>query len=85
MQSDLAAAALAGLAKRRVLAVAVLRQGRMVWASPALLTLFALDAEGATGKRFLDLVAADDRGSLATALDETVSYTHLTLPTNREV
>jgi len=71
MQSDLAAAALAGLAKRRVLAVAVLRQGRMVWASPALLTLFALDAEGATGKRFLDLVAADDRGSLATALDET--------------
>jgi diguanylate cyclase (GGDEF)-like protein/hemerythrin-like metal-binding protein/PAS domain S-box-containing protein len=71
MQSDIAAAALAGLAKRRVLAVAVLRQGRMVWASPALLSMFALDAATATGKRFLDLVAADDRGTMATALDET--------------
>jgi diguanylate cyclase (GGDEF)-like protein/hemerythrin-like metal-binding protein/PAS domain S-box-containing protein len=71
MQSDIAAAALAGLAKRRVLAVAVLRQGRMVWASPALLSMFALDAASATGKRFLDLVAADDRGPMATALDET--------------
>ncbi len=71
MQSDIAAAALAGLAKRRVLAVAVLRQGRMVWASPALLTMFSLDTATATGKRFLDLVAADDRGTMATALDET--------------
>jgi diguanylate cyclase (GGDEF)-like protein/hemerythrin-like metal-binding protein/PAS domain S-box-containing protein len=71
MQSDIAAAALAGLAKRRVLAVAVLRQGRMVWASPALLSMFALDTATATGKRFLDLVASDDRGTMATALDET--------------
>ena len=71
MQPDLAAAALAGLAKRRVLAVAVLRQGRIVWASPALLALFALEPEGAVGKRFIELVAPDDRGTLASTLDET--------------
>ncbi|MGA8051372.1 MAG: bacteriohemerythrin [Burkholderiales bacterium] len=70
MQSDLAAAALAGLAKRRVLAVAVLRQGRVIWASPALLTMFGLEANTAVGRRFLDLVGADDRAALVTALDE---------------
>jgi len=71
MQSDLAAAALAGLAKRRVLAVAVLRHARMVWASPALLAMFGLEAAAASGKRFLDLVAAEDRETLAGLLDET--------------
>jgi len=70
MQSDLATAALAGLAKRRVLAIAVLRQARLVWASPALLAMFGLEPDAATGKRFLDLVAPDDRKSLAGVLDE---------------
>ena len=59
MQSDIAAAALAGLAKRRVLAVAVLRQGRMVWASPALLSMFALETTLASrSRRTRSIVAA---------------------------
>ncbi|MGH8745670.1 MAG: hypothetical protein ACREUK_04180, partial [Burkholderiales bacterium] len=56
METDLAAAALAGLATRRVLAVAVLRGGRIVWASPALLAMFGLDADAAGEPRLLDLV-----------------------------
>jgi len=71
MQSDLAVAALAGLAKRRVLAVAVLRQAQLIWASPALLAMFGLESDAAAGKRFLDLVAAEDREMLAGVLDET--------------
>jgi diguanylate cyclase (GGDEF)-like protein/hemerythrin-like metal-binding protein len=67
MQPDLAAAALAGLALRRVLAAAVLRQGRIVWASPGLLAMFGLEAGEA---RFLDLVAPADREALAEALQE---------------
>jgi len=71
MHSDLAVASLAGLAKRRVLAVAALRQARVIWASPALLAMFGLEPDAATGKRFLDLVAAEDREMLAGVLDET--------------
>ncbi len=71
MQSDLAAAALVGLATRAVVAVGVVRQQRIVWASPALLHMFRLDETDAFGKRFLDLVAAEEREALAHALDET--------------
>jgi len=71
MQPYLAVAALAGLVKRRELAVAVLRQARMIWASPALLAMFGLEPRAATGKRFLDLVAAEDQETLAAVLDET--------------
>ena len=72
MQPDLAAAALAGLAMRRVLAVAVVREGRIAWASPALLAMFGLEAVGteAGEARFLDLVAPADREALAGALQE---------------
>jgi len=69
MQPDLAAAALAGLATRRVLAVAVLRAGRIVWASPALLAMFGLDAQTAGEPRLLDLVAPGEREALAGALE----------------
>jgi diguanylate cyclase (GGDEF)-like protein/hemerythrin-like metal-binding protein len=71
METDLAAATLAGLAMRRVLAVAVARQGRLAWASPALLGMFGLDPAGAEqGQRLLDLVAPGDREGLASALQE---------------
>jgi diguanylate cyclase (GGDEF)-like protein/PAS domain S-box-containing protein len=71
MQPFLAPAALAGLVKRRELAVAVLRHARVIWASPALVAMFGLEPNAATGKRFLDLVAAKDREMLAGVLDET--------------
>jgi len=70
MDSDLAAAALAGLAKRRVLAVAVVRQGRIAWASPALLAMFGLEPHSAGEQRLLDLVLPADREALADALEE---------------
>jgi diguanylate cyclase (GGDEF)-like protein/hemerythrin-like metal-binding protein/PAS domain S-box-containing protein len=69
MESDLAAAALGGLADRRVLAVAVLRGGRIVWASPALLAMFGLDGDVAGEPRLLDLVAPADREALSGALE----------------
>jgi len=71
MQPFLTVAALVGLVKRRALAVAVLRDAQVIWASPALLAMFGLEPNAATGKRFLDLVAAEDREMLAGALDET--------------
>jgi len=71
MRPYLAAAALAGLVKRRELAVAVLRRARVTWASPALLAMFGLEPGAAAGKHFLDLVAAEDREMLAAVLDET--------------
>lgn len=71
MRPYLAAAALAGLVKRRELAVAVLRHARVTWASPALLAMFGLEPSAAAGKHFLDLVAAEDRDLLAGVLDET--------------
>jgi len=71
MQPFLAIAGLVALIKRRELAVAVLRGARITWASPALLAMFGLEPKTATGKRFLDLVAADDREMLARVLDET--------------
>ena len=71
MHPDLPAAALVGLAARAVLAVAVLRQGKIEWASPALRRMFRLDAAGALAKPFLELVATEDREALAVALDET--------------
>jgi diguanylate cyclase (GGDEF)-like protein/hemerythrin-like metal-binding protein/PAS domain S-box-containing protein len=80
MHSDLAAAALVGLAGRGVLAVAVLRKGRIEWASPALRHMFGLQAAEALGKPFLELVAAEDREALARALDETPGATS---PSNR--
>ena len=72
MESDLAAAALAGLVERRVLAVAVVRQGRVASASPALRAMFGLDSVGAEAgeARFLDLVLPADREALAGALEE---------------
>ena len=69
MQSDLASAALGGLAKQGVLAVGILRGGRIAWASPALLVMFGLDAAAAEDKIFLDLVAVEDREVLALALE----------------
>jgi PAS domain-containing protein len=69
MQRELAAAALGGLADRRVLAVAVLRGGRIVWASPALLAMFGLDGDVAGEPRLLDLVAPADREALSGALE----------------
>ena len=71
MQPYLTVAALAGLIKRRELAVAVLRQSRMIWASPALLAMFGLESGAAAGRKFLELVAEEDRATLAGALDET--------------
>jgi diguanylate cyclase (GGDEF)-like protein/PAS domain S-box-containing protein len=71
MQPALTVAALAGLIKRRELAVAVLREARIVWASPALLALFGLESGDTTGRHFLDLVVEDDREMLAGVLDET--------------
>jgi len=71
MRPYLAAAALAGLVKRRELAVAVLRRARVTWASPALLAMFGLEPGVAAGKHFLDLVADEDREMLAGVLDET--------------
>jgi diguanylate cyclase (GGDEF)-like protein/PAS domain S-box-containing protein len=71
MQPYLTVAALAGLIKRRELAVAVLRQSRMIWASPALLAMFGLESGAAAGKKFLELVAEEDRATLAGVLDET--------------
>jgi diguanylate cyclase (GGDEF)-like protein/PAS domain S-box-containing protein len=71
MQPSLPQAALAGLVKRRELAVAVLRHALVIWASPALLAMFGLEPNAATGRRFLDLVAAEDREMLAGVLDET--------------
>ncbi len=71
MQPALTVAALAGLIKRRELAVAVLRAERIVWASPALLTLFGLEPGEATGRRFIELVVEEDREMLAGVLDET--------------
>lgn len=71
MQPYLAPAALAGLVKRRELAVAVLRHARVIWASPALAAMFGLEPNAATSKRFLDMVAAEDRQMLAGVLDET--------------
>ena len=37
------------------------------------------------GKRYVEAAKLVDRASLYEAADATVSYTHLTLPTNREV
>jgi diguanylate cyclase (GGDEF)-like protein/PAS domain S-box-containing protein len=71
MQAALTVAALAGLIKRRELAVGVLRDERIVWASPALLALFGLESGEATGRRFLDFVVEEDREMLAGVLDET--------------
>ena len=68
MQTELAAAALAGLAERRVLAVAVVRGGRIAWASPALLAMFGLEAASAGEPQLLDLVVPADREALAGAL-----------------
>ena len=64
MESDLAAAALAGLATRRVLAVAVVRGGRIVWASPALLAMFGLEPQAGEEPRLLDLVLPADREAM---------------------
>ena len=69
MQRELAAAALEGLATRRVLAVAVLRGGRIVWASPGLLGMFGLGEDLAGEPRLLDLVAPADREALSGALE----------------
>ena len=69
METDLAAAALAGLADRRVLAVAVVRAGRIAWASPALLAMFGLEAGSAGEPQLLDLVAPADREALVGALE----------------
>jgi diguanylate cyclase (GGDEF)-like protein/hemerythrin-like metal-binding protein len=69
MQPDLPAAALAGLAERRVLAVAVVRGGRLAWASPALRSMFGLEA-GAEPQSFLDLVAPEDRDTVGEALGQ---------------
>ena len=69
MQSDLPAAALAGLAERRVLAVAVVRGGRLAWASPALRSMFGLEA-AAEPHSFLDLVAPQDREALSGVLEQ---------------
>jgi len=71
MQPALTVAALAGLIKRRELAVAVLRDTRIVWASPALLALFGLESGDTAGRHFLDLVVEEDREMLAGVLDET--------------
>jgi diguanylate cyclase (GGDEF)-like protein/PAS domain S-box-containing protein len=71
MQPFVSIAGLVALIKRREMAVAVLRQGRVVWASPALLALFGLESKSAGGTRFLDLVSAEDRERLAGLLDET--------------
>ncbi|MDX1376791.1 MAG: diguanylate cyclase, partial [Burkholderiales bacterium] len=71
MQPFLAVAGLVALIKRRELALAVVRDARMIWASPGLLAMFGLEPGAATGKRFLDLVAVEDRELLAGALDET--------------
>ena len=69
MESDLAAAALAGLAERRVLAVAVVRQGQLAWASPALRAMFGLET-AAEPQSFLDLVAPEDRDTVSEVLAE---------------
>ena len=69
MQPDLAAAALAGLAERRVLAVAVVRGGRLAWASAALRSMFGLEAV-AEPHSFLDLVAPQDRDALREVLEQ---------------
>lgn len=69
MDSELAPLALLGLTGHGVLAVGVLREGIIAWGSPAFLALFGLDPD-TTGKRFLDLVAPDDRAALAAALDQ---------------
>ncbi len=71
MQPFLSIAGLVALIKRRKLAVAVLREGRVDWASPALLALFRLEPGAAKGKHFLELVVAEDRETTAGVLDET--------------
>ncbi len=71
MQPFLSIAGLVALIKRRKLAVAVLREARVVWASPAFLDLFGLEAAAVIGKGFLDLVAAEDRETVSAVLDET--------------
>ena len=71
MQPFLAIAGLIALIKRRDLAVAVLRETRITWASPALLAMFRLAPKEASGKHFLELVAAEDRDMLARVIDET--------------
>jgi len=52
-----------------VLAVAVVRQGRLAWASPALRAMFGLEA-AAEPHSFLDLVAPEDREVLGEALNK---------------
>jgi len=69
MQPDLAAAALAGLADRRVLAVAVVRGGRLAWSSPALRAMFGLEGTSEPGS-FLELVAPEDREAVSQVLQE---------------
>lgn len=71
MPSDLATAELVGLAARGVLSVAILRNGRIAWASPGFLVMFRLNAASAIGTRFLDLVVPEERETLASAIDET--------------
>ena len=80
MQADLASAALAGLARQGVLAVGILRGGRIAWASPALLAMFGLDPAAADGKPFLDLVATEDREVLARALEGASGTATLPIP-----
>lgn len=70
MSSDLAAAALAGLASRGLLSVAVVRDGRVAWASQGFSAMFGLDPSGAAGRPFLDLVAPEDRAPLARVVDK---------------
>jgi diguanylate cyclase (GGDEF)-like protein/hemerythrin-like metal-binding protein/PAS domain S-box-containing protein len=70
MSQELAAAALIGLASRGTLSIAVVRDGRIAWASPGFCALFGLDAARAVGMPFLDLVAPEERETIAAAIDE---------------
>lgn len=71
MSRELAAAALVGLATRGTLSIAVLRGGRIAWASPGFCAMVGLDAASAAGMRFVDVVVPEERETIANAIDET--------------
>ena len=61
MLSELANAALSGLAEQGMLAVGVLQEGRIAWASRALLLMFRLETTAGAGRHLLSRVEAEHR------------------------
>jgi diguanylate cyclase (GGDEF)-like protein/hemerythrin-like metal-binding protein/PAS domain S-box-containing protein len=75
MPYDLAAAALAGLATHGGLSAAVVRNGRIAWASAGFVNMFGLGGSNAVGTPVAELVAAGDRETIAKAITETPGIT----------